>query len=127
MGEPDLSALSTADLIRQALDEAKLLARAEVLHAKQELKDELKAAKRAGIFAGAGVTLAMVGVVLLFVALALALPGADALGTLLVGLVLLAVAGLLAFLAFKSAPKKPLPRTQQRLKQDVQIARGEFA
>ncbi len=125
--EPDLSALSTAELIRHAVNEAKLLARAEVLHAKQELKEELRAAKRTLIFAGVAAVTGFTGLVLLFVALALALPLALPLGAVVVAAALFLIAGGTAFVAYKSAPKKPMPRTQARLKQDVRIARGEFA
>lgn len=125
--EPDLSGLSTAELIRHAVNEAKLLARAEVLHAKQELKEELRAAKRTVIFGGVAVVAGFTALVLLFVALALAFPLAPSLGAVAVAMCLLLVAGATAFAAYRNAPRKPMLRTQARLKQDVQIARGEFA
>src|SRR4051794_27880239 len=49
-----LETLSTSELIRHALSETRLLVKAEVMHAKKELKQELQAAKTAGIFLGAG-------------------------------------------------------------------------
>ena len=72
--QEQLHGLSTADLVRHALEEARLLAKAEVLHAKEELKQELGAAKTAGILLGACATLALTALSVLFVALALALP-----------------------------------------------------
>jgi Flp pilus assembly protein TadB len=112
-----LESLSTAELVRHAIEEARLLARAEVLHAKKELGEELKAARTAGILLGAGGVLGLVGLAALFVALGLAL--AQGLGVLLVGIVLLLLAGGLAFAGSKRLPKKPLPHTQERLKTDL--------
>src|SRR4051812_41419733 len=72
--EDPLLNLSTPDLVRHALEEAKLYAKAEVLHAKRELQDELKAAKIAGAMFGVAAVLALCGLSVLFVSLALALP-----------------------------------------------------
>ncbi len=118
-----LESLSTADLIRHALAEAKLLVKAEVLHAKKELREEIKAARTSGILLGAGGVLGLVGLTLLFVALGLALPLGPALGTLVVGAVLLLIAGLCVFMGVKRLPKKPLPHTQERLKEDFLLTR----
>jgi hypothetical protein len=114
-----LESLSTAELVRHALDEARLLARAEVLHAKKELAEELKAARTAGILLGAGGVLGLMGLAALFVMVGLALPVAQWLGVLLVGVFLLLVAGGLALAGSKRLPKKPLPHTQERLKTDL--------
>jgi hypothetical protein len=118
-----LETLSTPELIRHALAETRLLVKAEVMHAKKELQHELKAAKTAGIFLGAGAVLALTSLAVLFVALGLALPVVAALGVAIVGVVLLAVAGLLLFLGSKRIPKKPLEHTQERLKADFQMTR----
>jgi len=114
-----LESLSTAELIRHAIEEARLLARAEVLHAKKELQGELKAARTAGILLGAAGVLGLVALTALFVAVGLVLPVAQWLGVLLVGVVLLLLAGGLAFTGVKKLPKKPLPHTQERLKTDI--------
>lgn len=114
-----LESLSTAELIRHAIDEARLLARAEVLHAKKELAEEVKAARVAGILLGAGIVLGLVGVSALFIAVGLALPLAQWLGVLLVGAFLVLLAGGLAFAGVKRLPKKPLLHTQERLKTDL--------
>ncbi|MCY1000364.1 phage holin family protein [Myxococcus sp. MISCRS1] len=118
-----LESLSTAELIRHALAETRLLVRAEVLHAKKELRDELKAARTAGILIGAGAVLALTSLAVLFVALGLAMPLGAALGVLLVGVVLLAVAGGMLFMGTRRLPKKPLAHTQERLKLDYQLTR----
>lgn len=114
-----LESLSTAELVRHAIDEARLLARAEVLHAKKELQEEIKAARTSGILLGASVVLALVGLAALMVAAGLALPVAQWLGVLLVGLFLVLVAGGLGFMGVKHLPGKPLAHTQERLKTDI--------
>jgi hypothetical protein len=114
-----LESLSTAELVRHAIDEARLLAKAEVLHAKKELQEELKAARTAGILLGSGAVLGLAGLAALFVAGGLALPLAHWLGVLLVGIFLVAVAGGLALLGSKRLPTKPLAHTQERLKTDI--------
>jgi Flp pilus assembly protein TadB len=114
-----LESLSTAELVRHAIEEARLLARAEILHAKKELKEEVKAARTAGIFLGAAAVLGLVGLAALLVAVGLVLPVAPWLGVLLVGIVLVAISGGLAFLGSKRLPGKPLSHTQARLKTDV--------
>jgi hypothetical protein len=114
-------------LVRQALDEARLLARAEVLHAKQELREEVLAAKKAGILLGVALVSALCGLSVVLVALALALPIPDALGALVVGGVLLCVAAVTGFLAQRALPRKPLPRTTERLKLDWLLAKERLA
>ncbi|MGQ0506507.1 MAG: phage holin family protein [Myxococcaceae bacterium] len=126
MQHEDLSALSTPHLIRLAVAEAKLLVRAEVLHAKAEMKEELTAAKSAGIFLGAGGALSICGLTLLFVALAWVLPISAALGALTIGGVLLLAAGGLVYAGTRGLPRKPLPRTQHRLKEDLQLTKEQL-
>lgn len=118
-----LETLSTAELIRHAFAEAKLLVKAEVLHAKKELREEIKAARTSGILLGAAITLALCGLAALFVAIGLALPLSLWLGVLLVGVAILLIAGGLAWLGMKKLPRKPLPHTQERLKADFELAR----
>jgi Putative Actinobacterial Holin-X, holin superfamily III len=121
-----LRRMSTVELFRHALDEARLLVRAEVLIARQELRDELAAAKVAGILLGAGGVLGLVGLTLLFVAAAVALPLPQWLGALVLGVVILAVAAICAFAGTKRLPKRPLPRTQERVRTDLAVAREQL-
>jgi hypothetical protein len=125
--EQELREKSTAELIRNALDEVKLLAKAEVLHAKQEMRDEVVRAKKAGILGGLSLGLGLCGLAVLFVALALALPWSEALAALVVGLVLVIFAGLAAVLARRSLPKRPLQKTQERIRTDFTLAREQLA
>lgn len=123
LDEAQVRQLSTPELIRHALAEAKLLARAEVLHAKHEMKKELARAKTAGILVGAAGLLAISGLSVLFMALAAALGLPHAVGAVIVGVVLLVAAGTLGFIAYKRVPKEPMSRTQQRLKDDLHLTR----
>ncbi|MBX5481125.1 MAG: phage holin family protein [Myxococcaceae bacterium] len=124
--EPE-SELSTRELVQHAITEAKLLARAEIEHARLELKAELREARTAAIAFGVGAVLALCGLAVLFVALALVLPMSDAAGALLVGIVLLIVAGIAALVGARRVPKKPMERTRERLLSDVKLTRERFA
>lgn len=119
--------LSTAELFRRALDEAKILARAELLYAKQELRGDLAKAKTAGVFLGIGLTLGICGLSALFIALAALLPLDLAPSAAIVGGALLIIAVVCAFLGIKRIPRKVLSQTQLRLKADVTFAKETFA
>lgn len=123
LDEARLRELSTGQLIRHAIAEARLLARAEILHAKGELKGELARAKVAGILMGAAGVLALSALSVLFVAIAAALGLPHAVGAVIVGVVLLVSAGALGYLGMKRLPKKPMSRTQDRLKEDLHLTR----
>jgi len=123
LDETQLRAMPTGELVRHALEETRLLVKAEVLHAKQELGDELKAAKAGGILLGITAVLALSAVTLLLVALALSLPLSEPEAVLLVALGLLVLGAVLALIALKLLPRKPLERTRQRVKDDVRLAR----
>ena len=126
LDETQVRELSTVELVRRALDETRLLARAEVLHAKQELKEELRAAKASGILLGAGLTLGLCGLTILFVAIVVALPIAEWASALIVGGALILLAAALALAGVKRLPKKPLEHTQERLKEDVTLTREQL-
>ncbi len=121
-----LRAMSTADLFRHALEETRLLARAEVLHARQEIREELRSVKAAGIALGATAVLAICGIALLLVAAALAIPLREPFSALIIGgaCLLVAVAG--GLFAMRKVPKKPLEITQSRVRRDVSMAREEL-
>jgi hypothetical protein len=118
-----LESLSTAELIRHALAESRLLVKAELLHAKKELRDELKAARTAGIFIGVGAVLSLIALSCLVVGAGLAIPMSEPWNVLVMGVAVLAISGLLLFLGVKRLPKKPLAHTQERLKVDYQLTR----
>ena len=126
LDEAQLRNMSTVELVRHAMTEMKLLVRAEVLHARIELKEELKEARNAGILIGAALFLAPAGLGIALMAIVLALPFAQWLSALVLGVVVLVLAGLLAFLAVKKLPKQPLARTRDRLKLDWMLTREEL-
>lgn len=119
--------LSTRELVEHAIAEVKMLAKAEVLYAKLELREDLQKATRAGMAVGAGAVLALCGLSLFFAALAFALPIATWGALLIVGGVLLVAAAISITIGLKRVPKKPLRKTQERLLDDVRITREQFA
>lgn len=117
---------STAELVREALDEAKQLVRIEVELAKDEVRVELQEAKRAAIMFGVAAVAALLAAAMLFVALALAIfPGP--IPALVIGAVLIVGAAILGFVAFKKVPKKPLDQTRRRLETDAQVIKEGVA
>jgi len=127
LDEQQLRSMSTSELVRLALGEARLLARAEVLHAKEEIRGELKAAKMSGILIGAGSSAALCAISVLLVALALLFPIAEPLAVAVVGVVVLVMGGGLVLAGMRKLPRQPLPKTQERLKRDVAIARERLS
>lgn len=125
--QQQLHGMTTAALMRQALSEIRLLAKAEVLHARLELQDELREAKSAGILLGCCLGLSFCGLSVGFVALALALPVTKWVAALIVAGVLLAMAAVCGAVGYRRVPRKPLGKTQQRLKEDLAITREQFA
>ena len=121
-----LKEMSTPELLRHAVDEARLLVRAEVLHARRELQEELAQARRMAGFMGAAGVLALCGLSGLFVALGIALPGPAGRGVAWVAVVQLVLAVVLAVLGFRAAPKRPLARTRARLRDEADDAREWF-
>ncbi len=122
-----LRSLSTPELIRRALDEAKLVARAEWLHAKQEMRGELKEAKAAGILLGSAAVLAICALAVGLVALGVALPMSAVAGLLVVFGAVLLIAAVLGLIGYRILPRKPLPRTQERLREGFSLTKGRFA
>src|SRR5262249_48450997 len=98
---------STAELLREAVDEAKELVRLEVALAKDEARTELAEAKSGAIALGATAALAILGLALVLVALALAI-GMTPLPAFIIGIVLLGCAGVAAYMASKLVPRRPL-------------------
>jgi hypothetical protein len=120
------SQVSSAELLREAMDEARELIRLEVALAKDEVKREAVATKNAGIAFGIGGGVLLVGVTLLFVALALAIfPGP--IPSLVLGLVLVAAAALACVAGMKLLPKRPLAETRRRIESDVERVKERVA
>jgi hypothetical protein len=112
-------AVSSAELVREAMSEAKELIRLEVALAKDEVRGEVVSARNAGIAFGVGAVVLLLGIALLLVALALAIfPGP--IPSLVLGLLLVTSAGLAAVAGLKMLPKKPLAATRRRIETDVE-------
>jgi len=127
LDEQQLRSMPTSELVRLALEEARLLARAEVLHAKQELKSELRSATASGILIGTGGAAVLCAISVLLVALALLFHLPEPLAVALVGAVVLVVGVGAALAGVRKLPRQPLPKTQERLKRDVAIARERLS
>lgn len=113
-----IDSASTAELVRQALGDARELVRLEVRVAKQELRQELLRTKNALIAAAVALLLLLLALGALAVA-AIAALGGTALDALLVAAAL-AVLGLgVCAVAYALVPKPPLDRARQRMQDDL--------
>jgi len=112
--------LSTNELVRRAMTEARLLAKAELLHAKVELAHEVKAARVSGMLLGVAGALALVVLTLLLTAVADALALPLWAGALVVAGVVLVLAGVCAAVGWKKLPRKPMHHTLERLSMDLE-------
>jgi di/tricarboxylate transporter len=121
-----LQEMATTELVHHALDELELLVRAEVLHAKQELRQELAQTKLVAILFGAAAGTAVCGLSVLFVALAAALPLSEVWAMLIVALALLAAALACGGVGYRSLPWKPLSKTRKRIQDDVAMVRSAW-
>jgi hypothetical protein len=112
--------LSTNELVRRAMSEARLLAKAELLHAKMELAQEVRAARFSGAFLGGAAALALVGLAMLFMAGAAALALPLWAGALLGAGVAFVLAALFGAIAWTKLPSKPMRHTRKRLSMDLE-------
>lgn len=118
--------VSTVTLVKEAMDEAKALLKTEIALARDEATKQIDAVKTAGIALGSAAVAAILGLCMLLVSLVLAIfPGP--LPALIAGIVLLAGAGISAFIGYSRLPKKPLAQTQQRLEADAQVLKERIA
>jgi hypothetical protein len=114
--------VSSGELIREAMLEAKELVKLEVVLAKEEVKREILATKSAAIALGVGAALLLVGLSLLLFPLALAVfPGP--IPSLVLGLILAGGAALAGIAGMKLLPKKPFAETLRRLETDIETVR----
>ena len=121
-----LEEASTVDLVREALDEAKELVRLEVEIAKDEVKQEVAQTKKAAIGFGVALAFGLVVLSLLAVAIVLAV-GGTAVGALIVASVFLVLGGVAGYLGYSMIPKKPLDKTINRVKRDVNQLKEHIA
>ncbi|HEX8795668.1 MAG TPA: phage holin family protein [Polyangiaceae bacterium] len=117
---------ATAELFREAVDETRELVRLEVELAKEELRSELSQAKMGAIALGAGGALALSGITMFFVCIAMAFR-MEWLAALILGGILLVVAGVLALGGFKALPRRPLEQTKERIETDLKQLKERVA
>jgi uncharacterized membrane protein YqjE len=115
---PTLEDLPTAELVRQALQETKELARLEIKLAREELREDLLQLKRAAILIGIAAVLGIVAIALLDVAVVIALGGTVGSALLITGIVVAEVA-ILGYIGYRQLPKTPLQHTRARLSADL--------
>ncbi|WP_437277706.1 phage holin family protein [Sorangium sp. So ce375] len=113
---------STADLVKEAISEARELMQVEVALARDEMNQEISRAKASGIALGAAVAAGLLGVALVLVAIALAI-APEPLPALLIGLAFIALAIVVGVAGYGRVPKRPLERTRGRLGADVRLVR----
>jgi fatty acid desaturase len=118
--------VSSAELVKEALSEARHLIRLEVALAKEEVRRELSATKKAAITLGIGALAIVLALAVLLVALALAIfPGP--VPALVIGLVLLIGGAFAVFTGIRLIPKKPLGETIRRIETDIETVKGRVA
>jgi len=122
-----LETIRTTELLKQAVVELKMLAKAELLHARIELKEELLRARSSGVLLGCCVGLLICGVSVAFVGLALVLPIAEPAAAFIVAGLLLGVAAVCGIAGYRGLPKRPMQKTQERIKEDLALAREQLA
>ena len=121
-----LEEASTAELVKEAMDEARELVRLEVALAKEEVKEELKQVQHAATSMGIALACSLVVLCLLAVALVLAL-GGTAVVALLVALAFLVIGVVAAFLGYGMLPKRPMVKTRHRFENDVNQLKEHIA
>jgi hypothetical protein len=117
--------ISSAELVRGAMSEARDLVRLEISLAIDELRRELVSARNAAIAFGVAAALAIVGVSLLFVAFGLAIfPGP--IPSLVLGLFLVSAAAIVSIGGIKLLPKRPLAETRRRLETGIETVKDQL-
>ena len=123
-----LAAVSTADLVRQLIQECSELAKKEIQLARCELRadliSEIKMAKGLGV---AGIcAFAALNTLLAAAILALAQALAAWLSALIVAAVVLSIGTVVGLIAWAKRVKRPLEKTQKTLKDDLQWAKEQI-
>jgi hypothetical protein len=123
---PPRQQVPTAELVKEALDQARVLVRSEVALAREEIKSEVTKARTAAIGIGAAVGLAMLGIAFLLIAFAIVTVH-HPIVPFLFGIGALVLAGVLVAVAIAALPKKPLDHTRERVETDVQVLKERIA
>ncbi|MCC6551789.1 MAG: phage holin family protein [Polyangiaceae bacterium] len=116
----------TADLVREALLDAKELLQAEVELARDELRLEIRRAKASAFALAAAAGALLLGVVMLIVGVALAIHTGP-LPALLFGAGFVVIGAIAGVLGFGRIPRRPLIGTRARLRTDVRLLKERVA
>jgi hypothetical protein len=123
MAEPgDAQGEPTPQLVREAFDEMRELVRLEVAMARQEVQEELTRAKAAGVALGGAGALAIAALAMFLVAFAAAFKMIW-LAALIIGGIVLLMAGALGYGGWRTIPRQPLGQTKDRLQSDLKQLR----
>ena len=116
----ELAQLSTFELVRRAVEEARELARAEVELAKQDLRAEVHDAVRGARDIAIAYTCAVLFLASLVTALAVGASHRAGTAIAIIAAALFVVAAsILAVIGYGALPKKPLGPTRRRISDDV--------
>jgi Putative Actinobacterial Holin-X, holin superfamily III len=105
---------ATGELLREALDATHELVRLEVALGREELNSEVAQAKTSGIVFGAAGALVVTAVTMFLVTLASAFKTMW-LASLVIGAVVLCLAGAVGYVGWRALPARPLTETKARL------------
>lgn len=124
-GRRDLERRPTADLVKELVDEGRVLLREEAALMKDDVTRQIRGASKAGALAGAGTALVYAGVLALVAAIALGFATRmhPALAALITGLIVLAVGALVAWAGAALAKRLEPARTIETLREDKRWAR----
>jgi uncharacterized membrane protein YqjE len=121
----DLSAeISTPELLREALAESKELVRLEIRLAQEELREDVRKLKGAGILLASAAALSIVALAMFSLALVLAWGGTVG-AALIVAFIVLTAVVITGFIGYRLLPKVPLERTRSRLATDVRTLKEQ--
>lgn len=115
-----------ADLLKEALGDARELVKLEVELATGEVKKQVNSALRAAVAFGVALSAVTIALSLFAVALVLALGGTAAVAAAVGGGFVLIAGGAAAY-GYSAIPKKPLEQTRARVESDVQQIKENLA
>lgn len=116
--------LSTPELLRQTLDDSKELVRLELRLAQEELREDVRRMKGAGILLAIAVALFIVALAMFDVAVVMALGGTVS-AALIVAFIVLGEVAIAGFIGYRLLPKVPLERTRSRFASDVRALKEQ--
>lgn len=115
---------STPELFREALTDSRELVRLELRLAQEELREDVRRMKFAGILLAIAGALFIVALAMFDLAVVLALGGTVS-AALLVAFIVLGEVAIVGLWGYWKLPKVPLERTRSRLAMDVQALKEQ--